>query len=359
MKQVVVELGNRSYPIYIGAGLLQRAADLIGTRLSEQTLVVSNTIVAPLYLETLLDGLTGIQARTLIVEDGERHKTAETMNGIITRLLELQFNRTCTLIALGGGVIGDVTGFAAACYQRGVRYIQIPTTLLAQVDSAVGGKTAVNHKLGKNMIGAFHQPAAVLSDTDVLASLPARELRAGIAEIIKYGLINDARFFGWLEDNIDGLVQRDAACLAHAIEVSCRNKARIVALDERESGLRAILNLGHTFGHAIETALGYKTWLHGEAVAAGMSMAAHLSVKTTGLAQADARRVNALLEKAGLPVSLPDTIRREQLRELMNVDKKTRHGRLHLVLLQEIGKAVVTPEFDEADLEDTLGYYAG
>ncbi len=359
MKQVVVELGNRSYPIYIGAGLLQRAADLTGTRLSEQTLVVSNTIVAPLYLETLLDGLTGIQARTLIVEDGERHKTAETMNGIITRLLELQFNRTCTLIALGGGVIGDVTGFAAACYQRGVRYIQIPTTLLAQVDSAVGGKTAVNHKLGKNMIGAFHQPAAVLSDTDVLASLPARELRAGIAEIIKYGLINDARFFGWLEDNIDGLVQRDAACLAHAIEVSCRNKARIVALDERESGLRAILNLGHTFGHAIETALGYKTWLHGEAVAAGMSMAAHLSVKTTGLAQADARRVNALLEKAGLPVSLPDTIRREQLRELMNVDKKTRHGRLHLVLLQEIGKAVVTPDFEEADLEDTLGIYAG
>ena len=359
MKQVVVELGNRSYPIYIGAGLLQRAADLIGTRLSEQNLVVSNTIVAPLYLETLLDGLTGIQARTLIVEDGERHKTAETMNGIITRLLEQQFNRTCTLIALGGGVIGDVTGFAAACYQRGVRYIQVPTTLLAQVDSAVGGKTAVNHKLGKNMIGAFHQPAAVLSDTDVLASLPARELRAGIAEIIKYGLINDARFFGWLEDNIDGLVQRDAACLAHAIEVSCRNKARIVALDERESGLRAILNLGHTFGHAIETALGYKTWLHGEAVAAGISMAAHLSVKTTGLAQADARRVNALLEKAGLPVNLPDSIRRDQLRELMAVDKKTRHGRLHLVLLQEIGKAVVTPEFDEADLEDTLGCYAG
>ncbi len=359
MKQVVVELGNRSYPIYIGAGLLQRAADLIGTRLSEQTLVVSNTIVAPLYLETLLDGLTGIQARTLIVEDGERLKTAETMNGIITRLLEQQFNRTCTLIALGGGVIGDVTGFAAACYQRGVRYIQVPTTLLAQVDSAVGGKTAVNHQLGKNMIGAFHQPAAVLSDTDVLASLPARELRAGIAEIIKYGLINDARFFGWLEDNIDGLVQRDAACLAHAIEVSCRNKARIVALDEREAGLRAILNLGHTFGHAIETALSYKTWLHGEAVAAGMSMAAHLSVKTTGLRESDALRVNTLLERAGLPVSLPDTIRRDQLRELMAVDKKTRHGRLHLVLLQEIGKAVVTPEFDEADLEDTLGCYAG
>ncbi len=358
MKQVVVELGNRSYPIYIGAGLLQRATDLIGTRLSEQTLVVSNTVVAPLYLETLLDGLTGIRAQTLIVEDGERLKTVETMNGIITRLLEQQFNRTCTLIALGGGVIGDVTGFAAACYQRGVRYIQVPTTLLAQVDSAVGGKTAVNHKLGKNMIGAFHQPAAVLSDTDVLASLPARELRAGIAEIIKYGLINDVQFFGWLEDNIDGLVQRDAACLAHAIEVSCRNKARIVALDEREAGLRAILNLGHTFGHAIETALSYQTWLHGEAVAAGMSMAAHLSVKTTGFSENDARRVNSLLEKAGLPVSLPDAIGREQLRELMAVDKKTRHGRLHLVLLREIGKAVVTPEFEEADLEDTLTRYA-
>ena len=359
MKQVIVELGNRSYPIYIGAGLLPRAVDLVGTQLSEQTLIVSNTVVAPLYLETLLDGLTGMQVRTLVIEDGERHKTMEAMNGIITRLLEQQFNRTCTLIALGGGVIGDVTGFAAACYQRGVRYIQVPTTLLAQVDSAVGGKTAVNHALGKNMIGAFHQPAAVLCDTNVLASLPAREYRAGVAEIIKYGLINDAPFFGWLEDNMKGLIRRDAACLAYAIEVSCRNKAGIVALDERESGLRATLNLGHTFGHAIETALNYETWLHGEAVAAGMCMAAHLSVKTTGLAQTDARRVNALLEKAGLPVSLPDTIRRDQLRELMAVDKKTRHGRLHLVLLQEIGKAVVTPDFDEADLEDTLVIYTG
>ena len=349
MKQVIVELGNRSYPIYIGAGLLPRAVDLIGTQLSEQTLIVSNTVVAPLYLETLLDGLTGMQARTLIIEDGERHKTMETLNGIITRLLEQQFNRTCTLIALGGGVIGDLTGFAAACYQRGVRYIQVPTTLLAQVDSAVGGKTAVNHALGKNMIGAFHQPAAVLCDTDVLASLPAREFRAGVAEIIKYGLINDAPFFGWLEDNMEGLIQRDAACLSHAIQVSCRNKAGIVARDERESGLRATLNLGHTFGHAIETALSYRTWLHGEAVAAGISMAAHLSVKATGFTESDALRVNSLLEKAGLPVGLPDAVRREQLRELMAVDKKTRHGRLHLVLLREIGKAVVTPEFDEAD----------
>ena len=359
MKQLAVELGSRSYPIYIGAGLLQRSAALAGAQLSEQTLVVSNSVVAPLYLDTLLEGLAGKPARTLVIEDGERHKTMETLNGIVTRLLEEQFNRTCTLVALGGGVVGDVTGFAAACYQRGVRYIQVPTTLLAQVDSAVGGKTAVNHRLGKNMIGAFHQPAAVISDTDVLESLPAREFRAGVAEVIKYGLINDNEFFCWLEDNMEGLLQRDAACLAHAIEVSCRNKAGIVARDERESGLRAILNLGHTFGHAIETALNYETWLHGEAVAAGMAMAAHLSVKATGLKQSDARRVNSLLEKAGLPVSLPDTISREQLRELMAVDKKARHGRLHLVLLEEIGKAVVTPDFGEADLEVTLARYAG
>ncbi len=359
MKQVVVELGDRSYPIYIGAGMLAQAADLLGPRLSEQTLVVSNTVVAPLYLDALLDGLPDITSRTLIVEDGERRKTVETMNAIITRLLEERFSRTCTLVALGGGVIGDVTGFAAACYQRGVSYVQVPTTLLAQVDSAVGGKTAVNHRLGKNMIGAFHQPVAVLSDTDVLASLPERELRAGVAEVIKYGLINDAQFFNWLEDNMDGLLQRDAACLAHAIEVSCRNKAAIVSRDERESGLRAILNLGHTFGHAIETALNYETWLHGEAVAAGMSMAAHLSARTTGFPESDVRRVNSLLEKAGLSITLPDTVSRRQLRELMAVDKKSRHGRLHLVLLEEIGRAVVTAEFEEADLEATLECYAG
>ena len=340
MKELVVELGERAYPIYIGAGLLPRAAALVETRLSEQVLVVSNTVVAPLYLEKLLDGLPGISARTLVIEDGEQHKTLETLNGIITRLLEERFSRTCTLIALGGGVIGDVTGFAAACYQRGVNYIQIPTTLLAQVDSAVGGKTAVNHRLGKNMIGAFHQPVAVISDTDALATLPARELRAGVAEIIKYGLINDAEFFCWLEENMDGLLRRDPACLSHAIEVSCRTKSAIVARDEREDGARALLNLGHTFGHAIETALNYQTWLHGEAVAAGMAMAAHLSVSTTGFPEREARRVNALLEQAGLPVSLPDTIRREQLRELMSVDKKARHGRLRLVLLEEIGKAV-------------------
>ncbi len=358
MKQLEVKLGSRSYPIYIGAGILRDSAELAGAQLSEQTLIVSNSVVAPLYQDTLLAGLTGISAGVFIIEDGERHKTMDTLNRIITRLLEERFHRTCTLIALGGGVVGDVTGFAAACYQRGVRYIQVPTTLLAQVDSSVGGKTAVNHRLGKNMIGAFHQPAAVISDTDTLASLPAREFRAGLAEVIKYGLIYDKEFFCWLEDNIEGLLQRDADCLAHAIEMSCRNKAEIVAEDERESGLRAILNLGHTFGHAIETALNYETWLHGEAVAAGMCMAADLSLKTTGFRKSDALRVNALLEKAGLPISPPDTVSREDLRKFMAVDKKARHGRLHLVLLEQIGKAVVTPDFEETDLLATLARYA-
>ena len=359
MERLDVALGDRAYPIYIGAGLLQRARDLLGARLSEQTLIVSNTVVAPWYREQLLEGLSDIPARTLIIEDGEQHKTLETLNSIITRLLEQRFNRTCTLVALGGGVIGDVTGFAAACYQRGVNYVQVPTTLLAQVDSAVGGKTAVNHRLGKNMIGAFHQPVAVLSDTDTLATLPARELRAGVAEIIKYGLINDAEFFGWLEHNMDGLLRRDPACLTHAIAVSCRNKASIVARDEREDGVRALLNLGHTFGHAIETALNYQIWLHGEAVAAGMAMAAHLSVQTTGFPAAEARRVNALLQQAELPTTLPDGLSCAQLRELMSVDKKARHGQLRLVLLEEIGKAVVTADFEEADLEATLGVFAG
>ena len=359
MQRLDVALGDRSYPIYIGAGLLRQAADLVGAGLSKQTLIVSNTVVAPLYLEKLLGGLPDITTRPIIVADGEQHKTLKTLNAIITRLLEERFNRTCTLVALGGGVIGDVTGFAAACYQRGVNYVQVPTTLLAQVDSAVGGKTAVNHRLGKNMIGAFHQPVAVISDTDTLATLPARELRAGMAEIIKYGLINDSEFFIWLEENMDGLLRREPACLAHAIEVSCRNKASIVARDEREDGVRALLNLGHTFGHAIETALNYGTWLHGEAVAAGTSMAARLSVSATGFPAAAARRVNALLEKAELPTTLPPGISREQLRELMSVDKKARHGQLRLVLLEEIGRAVVTQDFEEADLEATLARYTG
>ena len=260
-------------------------------------------------------------------------------------------------MALGGGVIGDVTGFAAACYQRGVKYVQIPTTLLAQVDSSVGGKTAVNHRLGKNMIGAFHQPNAVITDTQVLTTLPDREFRAGMAEIIKYGLINDAQFFYWLEENMTALLNREPELISHAINVSCRNKAEIVARDERESGLRAILNLGHTFAHAIETALDYKNCLHGEAVAVGMSMAAKLSIKTTGLTQSDAQRIDSLLNKTGLVISMPEGITHEHFRGLMSVDKKAKDGQLYLVLLEAIGKAIVTAEFSETDLTDTIAHY--
>lgn len=358
MKQVDVELGERSYPIYTGGGLLRRAAELLDERLTEQTLIVTSAVVEPLYLERLQDGLGGAPACALVLEEGERHKTFAAVDRIITRLLEERFNRTCTLLALGGGVVGDITGFAAACYQRGVRYAQVPTTLLAQVDSAVGGKTAVNHRLGKNMIGAFHQPVAVLSDTDALDTLPPREFRAGVAEVIKYGLSNDAPFFDWLEDNMEALLRRDQDCLAHAVATSCRNKAAVVAQDEREAGRRAILNLGHTFGHALETALDYRDWLHGEAVAVGMAMAAHLSVKAAGLPAADAARVTALLERAGLPVKLPPAAAPARLRELMAVDKKNQHGRLRLVLLEGIGRAVVTAEFKDADLNAVLEHYS-
>ena len=359
MKQVAVELGERAYPIYIGPGLLQRAGELLAERLTGPVLVVTNTVVQGLHLQGLLEGLGDVPVATLTLEDGERHKTIDAMNAIITRLLELRYGRDCALVALGGGVVGDVTGFAAACYQRGVRYAQAPTTLLAQVDSSVGGKTAVNHPLGKNMIGAFHQPVAVLSDTNALATLPAREFRAGLAEIIKYGLINDAPFFDWLEENMAELLQREPACLTRAIESSCRNKARIAARDERESGLRALLNFGHTFGHALETALNYETLLHGEAVAVGMAMAADLSVLAAGLPAADAERIKTLLRRAELPVSLPGAARGAPLRALMAVDKKAQQGRLRLVLLQALGKAAVTADFNEADLTGVIARYGG
>lgn len=357
MKQVLVELGERAYPIYIGPGLLQRAGELLAERLTGPVLVVTNTVVRELHLQRLLEGLADVPVETLTLEDGERHKTLDAMNAIITRLLELRYGRDCALVALGGGVVGDVTGFAAACYQRGVSYAQAPTTLLAQVDSSVGGKTAVNHRLGKNMIGAFHQPVAVLSDAGALVTLPAREFRAGLAEIVKYGVINDAPFFGWLEENMAELLQREPACLTRAIELSCRNKADITARDERESGLRALLNFGHTFGHALETALNYETLLHGEAVAVGMAMAADLSVVATGLPAADAERIKALLRRAELPVSLPEAARRAPLRALMSVDKKAQQGRLRLVLLQALGKAIVTADFNEADLAGVIARY--
>jgi len=352
-----VDLGERSYPIFIGDGLLGRAELLqpyIGGR---QVMVVSNETVAPLYMQRLLPGLGDRQVEQVILPDGEQFKTLEVLDRIYTALLQHRFDRSCTLVALGGGVVGDMTGFAAASYQRGVDFIQVPTTLLSQVDSSVGGKTGVNHPLGKNMIGAFHQPRAVIADTDTLDTLPERELSAGMAEVIKYGLINDAEFFGWLERHIEALMQRDKALLAEAIERSCADKAAIVAADEKESGQRALLNLGHTFGHAIETGMGYGQWLHGEAVGAGMAMAAEMSLRLGWLSEQDRRRVDDLLEKAGLPCRPPGNLGVQQFLDLMAVDKKVLAGRLRLVLLQGIGGALIAQDFPPDVLEATLGAF--
>ena len=349
-----VELGTRSYPIYIGAGLLGQPELLRRHIAGRQVMIVSNETVAPLYLDKVRAGLSGFQCDTVILPDGEEYKTLSTLNTVFDALLTQRHSRNTTLIALGGGVVGDITGFAAASYQRGVNFIQIPTTLLAQVDSSVGGKTGVNHPLGKNMIGAFHQPRCVIADTDTLHTLPERELGAGIAEIIKYGLIRDLEFFNWLELNIGALRARRPDALTYAIERSCRNKAEVVTADERESGERALLNLGHTFGHAIETALGYGVWLHGEAVAAGMYMAADLSCRLGWLNRADLERVERLLERAGLPLRAPGGIGTERFLELMAVDKKVMDGKVRLVLLKGIGRAIVTSDFDRSALLATL-----
>jgi 3-dehydroquinate synthase len=354
MKTLTVELGERSYPIYVGSGLLDRAELLTRHIGSGQALVVTNETVAPLYLDRVRASLAGCRCEAVVLPDGEEYKTMATLMRVFDTLLTGRFDRGVTLIALGGGVIGDIAGFAAACYQRGVPFIQIPTTLLAQVDSSVGGKTGVNHPLGKNMIGAFYQPRCVIADTEVLNTLSDRELRAGLAEVIKYGLIRDREFFLWLEDNIDHLLARRPEALAYAVERSCRDKAQVVAADEREGGVRAILNLGHTFGHAIETGLGYGAWLHGEAVAAGMCAAADLSVRQGMLAPADAERAIALIARAGLPVHLPYEIGTEQFLDLMAVDKKVQAGKLRLVLLEAIGAAVVTGKFDGAKLRQSI-----
>lgn len=354
MISLTVDLGDRSYPIHIGQGLLDNPGLLRPHIHGRQVLVVSNETVAPLYLDRATALLDGFTTSSVILPDGEQYKTLDTLNRVFTALLENRFNRGCTLIALGGGVVGDITGFAAACYQRGVAFIQLPTTLLAQVDSSVGGKTGVNHPLGKNMIGAFHQPGCVLIDTDTLDTLDDRQLAAGIAEVIKYGLIHDSEFFTWLEHNMDALKARDKQALAVAIERSCSIKAAIVAADERESGMRAVLNLGHTFGHAIETGTGYGNWLHGEAVAAGMVMAADLSARHGWLARADAERAAALIERAGLPVAPPAAMTEQQFRALMAVDKKAQDGGLRLVLLKAIGKAVITAGYRNELLSETL-----
>ena len=353
MQELKVDLGDRSYPIYVGDYLFQKV-DIAGSIRGKQVMIVTNETIAPLYLGKLRDQLPGLQVDEVILPDGESFKTLDTLNLIFDALLQMRHNRTTTLIALGGGVIGDMTGFAAASYQRGVDFIQIPTTLLSQVDSSVGGKTGVNHPLGKNMIGAFYQPKAVLADTDVLKTLPERELAAGLAEVIKYGLIYDVEFLAWLEKNIDDLNACDPELMAYAIKRSCEIKAEVVAQDEREGGIRAILNLGHTFGHAIETDQGYGNWLHGEAVGAGMWMAADLSMRLGWLEPADLARVETLLRRAKLPIAPPSDMTPDRFIELMSVDKKVLDGQIRLVLLQTLGQAVVTSEVDPEALKTTL-----
>jgi len=357
MKTLQVSLGDRSYPIYIGEGLLSKPELLTQHIKGSEVLVVSNTTIAPLYLQQVLDLLNDFRCESVILPDGEEFKTLEVMNQVFDSLLQSRFSRRVTLIALGGGVIGDMTGFAASCYQRGVPFIQIPTTLLSQVDSSVGGKTAVNHALGKNMIGAFYQPQCVIADTTTLNTLEDNQLSSGLAEVIKYGLINDPEFFNWLEINIMGLRQRDPLILAEAIERSCQDKADVVAQDELEQGVRALLNLGHTFGHAIETGMGYGNFLHGEGVAVGMVMAADLSQRMGWISSTDVERIKKLLIAAGLPVSVPDEMTADQFMSLMSVDKKVQDGHIRLVLLRGIGQAVMSDDYSAEKLRETLAAF--
>jgi 3-dehydroquinate synthase len=357
MKTLHVSLGERSYPIYIGDSILSQTDLLTQHIQSKEVLVVTNTTIAPLYLQSVLDLLTEYRSESVILPDGEEFKNLEILNQVFDKLLQSHFSRQVTIIALGGGVIGDMTGFAAACYQRGVPFIQIPTTLLAQVDSSVGGKTAVNHSLGKNMIGAFYQPKCVIADTNTLNTLEDRQLSSGLAEVIKYGLINDPEFFDWLEQNMPALRTRQTDALAEAIERSCQDKADVVASDELEHGVRALLNLGHTFGHAIETGMGYGNWLHGEAIAVGMVMAAELSRRMGWIDGVIVARIKALLIAAGLPIAIPDDMTSDQFMSLMAVDKKVQDGRIRLVLLKDIGKAIISDDYDAGKLVETLEFF--
>lgn len=357
MQTLTVELGPLSYPIYIGADLLT-SRELLGKHIAgRQVMVITNETIAPLYLEPLLRSLAEFDVSSHALPDGESYKSMAVLEEIFDRMLSVPCSRQCTVVALGGGVVGDIAGFAAACYQRGVPFIQVPTTLLAQVDSSVGGKTAVNHRLGKNMIGAFYQPRAVVIDTTTLDTLPDNELGAGLAEVIKYGLIRDPAFLDWLESNIEALRRREHDALTYAIEQSCRNKAEVVALDEREAGVRALLNLGHTFGHAIEAATGYTAWLHGEAVAVGMLMAADLSRRLGDLVQADVDRLATLLERADLPTRPPDSMAPEDFERRMALDKKVVDGRVRLVLLKRLGSAYVSGDYDNDALRRTLAAF--
>jgi 3-dehydroquinate synthase len=350
MQTLTVDLGDRAYPIHIGPGLLDRAELVLPHLKQKRAVIVTNTTVGPLYLDrfarTLKDA--GVQVDSVVLPDGEAYKNWETLNLIFDALLGQRAERKTTLIALGGGVIGDLTGFAAACYQRGMPFIQVPTTLLAQVDSSVGGKTGINHPLGKNMIGAFYQPQLVLADTDTLDTLPDRELSAGLAEVIKYGLIRDLPFLEWLEAHMDQLMARDTEALTYAIRRSCENKAEVVAADEKEAGQRALLNLGHTFGHAIEAGMGYGHWLHGEGVSAGTMLAADLSRRLGNVGQADVDRVAALFRRARLPVLAPD-LGEAAYMDYMGVDKKVEGGKIRFVLFKRLGEAYVAALKDAAE----------
>ncbi len=348
-RTINVDLGKRSYPILIGDGLLAGDLDLAGYLRANDCLVVTNDTVAALYLDTLLAALGNRQVACISLPDGEAWKTLETASSVIDKLADMGANRDTAVIALGGGVVGDIAGFAAATYMRGVDFIQVPTTLLAQVDSSVGGKTGVNHAKGKNLIGAFHQPCVVVIDIDTLRTLPDREFRAGLAEVIKYGAIADAQFFAWLEQKMDALLAREPEAIAHAIERSCMLKAEVVAEDEREAGRRAILNFGHTFGHAIERCQGYGDWLHGEAVAAGMLMAATLGK----LDAADTERLRNVIVSAGLPGE-PPRIGKQRMLDAMAMDKKVTAKQLRFVLLDSLGSAYVTAKIDRKHLEHVL-----
>lgn len=355
MKTLTVDLGDRSYPIHIGAGLLKQTEIIKPYIHGKTTVTISNTTVAPLYLQQAHQLISDKRNTDIILPDGEEYKNAQTLEQIYTEMLEARCDRKTTLIALGGGVVGDVSGFAAASYQRGIKFIQIPTTLLSMVDSSVGGKTGINHPLGKNMIGAFHQPQCVIIDTETLNTLDDRQLSAGIAEVIKYGYINDIEFIHWLDENMDKLLKRDPDALAYAIHRSCEHKAKIVAADEKEAGQRALLNLGHTFGHAIETGMGYGKWLHGEAISAGMIMAAELSKSHGWITDNEVNSIRALLKKANLPVDPPSKIGREQFQQLMSIDKKVQDGVLHLVLMKSLGESFISSDFDQQALRKVLG----
>ncbi len=355
--KVDVNLGDRSYPIYIGKDLLSKGELFEPYIVGKQVMLVSNETVASLYANNILKELSSFELQTFIFPDGEEYKNTEVLNNLYSSLLESNFERSCTILALGGGVVGDIAGFASATYMRGVNFIQVPTTLLSQVDSSVGGKTGINHPLGKNMIGAFYQPQAVIADISLLDSLPEREYSAGLAEIIKYGLINDLQFFNWLEKNIDKIMDRDPQCLIKAIEKSCNNKVKIVEADEKEIGKRALLNLGHTFGHAIETGVGYGEWLHGEAISAGMIMATEMSFRLGWIDKESKHRIQQIFTAARLPISPPKSLSRDNYLSLMAKDKKVLDGNVRLVLLKKLGKAAVVDDYPQAKFIETLDYF--